>query len=273
MEIQPPAPANHRHRGRRGRHAAGATGLLVAGGAVTLLAEAVWTARRNLPSLVGLDATGTIDAPGPATSPPLRLVALGDSTLTGPGLASPAEIWLRQALEGLAFDGTIELTSLAVGGSRAADVRAVVPRALDLEPDLVVLAVGSNDAIHGTGSRAFTATLDAIVSEVLEQVPAIGVCNIGDLGNLARVPPPLTSVLRRRSAQVRRQIEDVVERHPGAVLLDVTASNPGFRDRSVFADDLFHPNASGHALWAESARPGLAQLLATAAARRTATTS
>ena len=43
--------------------------------------------------------------------------------------------------------------------------------------------------------------------------------------------------------------------------LDVTASNVGFRDRGVFAEDLFHPNEHGHALWAEAARPGLRDLL------------
>ena len=129
---------------------------------------------------------------------------------------------------------------------------------------------GSNDAIHGTGPRAFTQTLDAVVAELLEHVPAIGVCNVGDLGNLARVPPPLTSLLRTRSRQVKRQIEAVVARYPRAVLLDVTPSNEGFRDRTVFADDLFHPNVAGHALWAESARPGLAQLIAEATALRSA---
>ena len=38
----------------------------------------------------------------------------------------------------------------------------------------------------------------------VKSTPTTLVCNVGDLGNLARVPPPLTSVLRTRSRQVQR---------------------------------------------------------------------
>ncbi len=60
------------------------------------------------------------------------------------------------------------------------------------------------------------------------------------------MPPPLNSVLGRRSRTICRRIEAVVSRHERAVLLDVTPTNEAFRDRSVFAPDLFHPARSGH---------------------------
>jgi lysophospholipase L1-like esterase len=189
------------------------------------------------------------------------LVALGDSTLTGPGLADPDDVWLRRSLLDLRLERTVEVTSLAVGGSRAADVHRIVPAALELRPDMVVVAVGSNDAFHGTNIRSFAEALDAIVAMLLTEIPTVVVCNVGDLGNVARVPMPLSSVLRQRSLAVSRRIEAVVARHEGATLLDVSASNVAFRDRGVFAEDLFHPNRSGHQIWADVARPGLSDAL------------
>jgi lysophospholipase L1-like esterase len=260
MAIVPEPMPQHRRRLRRGA-ALGAGTALIAGGIATLGAEVVWVARRRLPSLEGLDATGPVPGRDLGRAP-IRLVALGDSTLTGPGLGEPDHIWLRRSLLDLDLDPTVDVVSLAVGGSRAADVLTVVPDALALDPDVVIVAVGSNDALHGTGYRAFGATLDAILSELLDQVRAVGVCNVGDLGNVARVPMPLSSVLRQRSLAISRRIEAVVARQERAVLLDVTASNVGFRDRGVFAEDLFHPNQRGHALWAEAAEPGLRAVLA-----------
>lgn len=126
----------------------------------------------------------------------------------------------------------------------------------------MIVAVGSNDAIHGTSARAFTETFQSILATLLEQVSAVGVCNVGDLGNVARVPMPLSSVLRRRSIAISRRIEATVAAQERTVLFDVTASDVGFRDRGVYAEDLFHPNQRGHALWAEAAEPGLRTLLA-----------
>lgn len=230
-----------------------------------LLGEVVWVVRRRLPTLSGLDPSGVVA--GPQSQPPIRLVVLGDSTLTGPGLRSPEEIWLRRALHELRLDQTVEVTSLAVGGSRVADVRRLIDKALAVEADVAVVAVGCNDAIHATPVRQFTRDLDLVVRRLLERFAVVAVSNVGDLGNLARVPRPLKSVLRRRSRLICRAVEAVVADHDRAVLLDVTPTNGAFRDRGVYAPDLFHPSHVGHSIWAEAAVPGLQQALEAVPAR------
>ena len=220
-----------------------------------LVAEYLWTTRRPLPSLTGIDASGRIGAIGAAV--PLRVVALGDSTLTGPGLDDPNHIWLPQAFARLGVPGGVELISLAVGGSCAADVARRVDEAIELDPDLVVVAVGCNDVIHSTPTRRFAATLDSIVGRLRATGAVVAVANVGDLGTIARLVWPLSRIVTVRSTSIRRAIETTVGRHDGVVLLDVTPSNSGFRDRSVFAADLFHPAASGHALWADAVLPHL----------------
>jgi lysophospholipase L1-like esterase len=230
---------------------------VVAGAAVVggLVAEAVWTVRRPLPSLTGWDASGTI--PGRDDADPLTVVALGDSTLTGPGLGDPSQVWLRQALERLAIPRPVELRSLAEGGSRVADVAQRIDAARAVGPDLVVIAVGSNDALRGTSTRTIRRQLDTLLGHLLDGVPIAAVANVGDLGSIPRVPPPLRSILQRRSRSVRAAIEDVVASHGRTVLLDVTPADEALRDRRLFAPDLFHPGAGGHEAWAVAAMPGL----------------
>ena len=70
--------------------------------AAALLAEVLWVLRRPLPTLTGLDVSRSVAGVGGgagAQQPPLRILALGDSSLTGPGLARAEEVWLHQALD------------------------------------------------------------------------------------------------------------------------------------------------------------------------------
>lgn len=234
---------------------------LLAGAAVTgLAAEVVWVARRPLPSFEGFDVSGVVG--GRLSGPPIRVVVLGDSTSTGPGLAGPEQVWLRRALVRMDLDRSVQVFSLAVGGSRVADVATRLDEAIELRADLAVVAVGSNDAIHCTSRRNFTAELERVVSRLDGCTPVVAVCNVGDLGNLARVPPPIRRVLRHRSATIRHGIEEVVARHDRLVLLDVTAADSLFRDRSIYAPDLFHPNQAGHEAWAAAVEPGLRKAFA-----------
>jgi lysophospholipase L1-like esterase len=249
--------------GRAAVRTAASVAALGSGAVAGLIAEFYWTTRRPLPSLAGIDASGLI---GGSPSEPLRVVALGDSTLTGPGIEDPLDIWLPRALARLDVPGGVELISLAVGGSRAADVLARVDEAIGLEPDLVVVAVGCNDVIHHTPIRRFGATLEELLTRLEASGAVVAVANVGDLGTIARLVWPLSRVVSVRSSSIRRAIETVAARHDGAVLLDVSASNAGFRDRRVFAADLFHPAAAGHALWAEAILPGLQRAVALALA-------
>jgi acyl-CoA thioesterase I len=212
-------------------------------------------ARLPLPTLDGIDASGTVAGLGDESV--LRVVALGDSTLTGPGITDPSDIWLRRALHRLELEPTVEMISLAVGGSRVSDVLGCVNEAIDLRPDLVVVAVGSNDALHGTPVRRFAAQLDELLDRLTADVPVVAVANVGDLGNIARARAPLTTALRLRARVICRTIEQTVARHDRTVLLDVTPSNVAFRDPQVFGADLFHPSEIGHSIWAEAIKGDL----------------
>ena len=238
-------------RGLVSRAAAAAT----AATGITLTAEVLWAAHRPLPRPGDIDTSGMVNAERDGT--PMRVVVLGDSTLTGPGLTSPDDVWVRQALMTVDLGRPVDLISYAVGGSRVADV---VRRLDDVDligVDAVILSVGSNDAIHGTGVRRFARTYDALLARLLAEVPVVALTNIGDLGRIARLPRPLRQIIGRRGRTFCRTVERVAAGHRRAVLLDVTPSNHWFRDRSLFGPDLFHPTRAGHTKWAEVAAPHL----------------
>src|SRR2546421_489876 len=92
---------------------AGAAGIPFAAVAAvgTVAAQFWYVAHRPLPSFLDLDPDGVF---GPDAAPEVRLALLGDSTVTGPGLDSPDDLWSRQVVRRLAVD----LPSLPVGLAR-----------------------------------------------------------------------------------------------------------------------------------------------------------
>lgn len=187
---------------------------------------------------------------------PVRVSVLGDSSVTGPGLADPTRVWVARLLDALPCP--VELRCHAVGGSRVRDVLVrQAPAAVADPPELFVLAVGANDALHGTPSRQFARDLEALL-ELLRAVAPVVTLGIGDLSVIPRLPGTLRPVVSLRSAAVDRLHASVsagrdgVHRVPVAELAD-----PHFRraGSSWFVPDLFHPNEAGHALWARLFEP------------------
>jgi lysophospholipase L1-like esterase len=140
--------------------AASSAALLGAG----LVARQVWGAlhRPDLPSFSNQDISGAFGDP---SLPPFRIVAVGDSSLTAPGIDDLDDVWLRRLAHRYTDRHRLELTSLGVGGSRAADVvNGQLTAAVRLRADLAVVSVGGNDVIWGVPVRRYARHLEAIVS-------------------------------------------------------------------------------------------------------------
>jgi len=240
-----------------------ASTLLVGTGAV-LGGQAVHAARRrDLPTVVGADASGV---EGDPAHPLVRVCAVGDSTLTGPGLDDPGDVWLRQALRVLAAEHQrrFELQSFAVGGTRMSDVaREQLDLLLSHRPDIAVVVVGTNDAIHFTPLPTVRDAYGRLLQRVAAEVPRVVVAGVGDLGNIARLRWPLAGALGLRGRAVDGIIRQTAAQHANVRYVDVALSDADFRrgGASLFAADMFHPNRDGHALWAAISRKALEQSL------------
>src|SRR3954451_24327364 len=76
-------------------------------------------ARAGLPQYDDLDVSGHY-GPHVSAAKPVRVAAVGDSTLTAPGVDHPRETFVARVAHGAGVP--VHLTRHAVGGSRIADV-------------------------------------------------------------------------------------------------------------------------------------------------------
>ena len=232
-----------------------------AGSAALMAAQLAWVVTRPLPSYTDMDASGV---EGPTQLPLVRLAVLGDSTCTGPGLADPADIWVRGFARSLTNTAHVDVRSVAVGGARAVDVvRDQLERAVQLQPDIALVSVGGNDALRGVRPGTFRRHLEEIVVSLNASARIVGLSGVGDLGSLPRVPRPLSDVARARSRIFNQIHIDVAHEH-GVVVADQWKwSVKEFNSRpELFAADQFHASAAGHAIWAEVAHEALGPHLA-----------
>lgn len=223
-------------------------------GTVIVAGQITHAALRNLPTFDGLDPSGTF---GDETLPRLRMLIVGDSTATAPGLHDPDASWPRLVARHMADRYQVELTCLAEGGARSHNVLEVqVPAALGRSWDITIVSVGSNDVMRLVPVWRFARRMDAIVEQLSERSRAVILFGVGDLGSIPRLPFPVD-----RIASAAGHVADWVHRRTATRFgvdkvdqwsLTTEPFNSGIH---MFADDLFHPSPIGHQAWADALIP------------------
>lgn len=214
--------------------------------------EAVYAILRPSPELESFDPSGEFGDPA---NPGLRVAVLGDSSVTAPGVSGPEDIWVSVVCQRLAAGRHVVLKSFAVGGSMAHNVVAEqMEQAIRFDPDLILLSVGANDVIKGVPRRRFAANLDQLVASLSTTGATIVQSGVGVMGSVPRLFPPLSTLMSRRAERFDRVHWEVAATH-GTHVVDQRSDDTRiwFRDRTLWAEDLFHVSAAGHARWAETA--------------------
>jgi lysophospholipase L1-like esterase len=237
---------------------AATTGL--AAGVVTVAGQIVYVGRRDLPHHPDLDASGPV---GRADRPSRDVVVVGDSSCTGPGLDRADDIWIRQLLR--RFDHhAFAVRSVAVGGAQTADVIAgQLPAAVTAARDIAVVSVGANDGLHGRSPLAIEARLGRIVDALLDRASVVILAGVGDIGTAPRIPFPLSATATAVGRAVDLVHRRVARTRPlvfKAPMWERTTESFRARD-DVWSSDRYHPNAAGHALWADAVEPAFAAAL------------
>jgi lysophospholipase L1-like esterase len=252
--------------GLAGRIAKAATVTVIAGtvgSAAVVAAEAAIAKTRRYASpdmrLAMRTSHGRLEAP------PIRLVLLGDSSALGVGVERVVDTVGGTIARQLADqDRRVELSSVAVVGSRSSDLGTQVARALiGPRPDVAVILIGANDA---TGLRRPTdaaASLAATVRRLRDLNVAVVVGTCPDLGATRAIAPPLrqfVGLLGRRIANAQA----AAVREAGGVPVDLGAiTGPVFRaDAGTLCHDGYHPSADGYRVWAHALMPAVLDALA-----------
>lgn len=222
--------------------------------------EAAYAVLRPAPRLEQFDPSGEF---GDASSETLRIAVLGDSSVTAPGVSGPDEIWVSLVCSRLADTRHVALRSFAVGGSMAHDVLAEqVDDAISFAPDVFFVAVGANDVIKGVPIRRFEANLDQLIGKLAATGATVVQSGVGILGTIPRLYAPLSTLMSRRAHRFDRVHWKVADAH-GTHVVDQWSDEARVwnTDRSLWAADLFHVSAAGHARWADTAWGTIGPLL------------
>ena len=229
--------------------------LVPLAGAVFIASQVLKAAHRtDLPSFPNQDPSGTF---GDDHLPPLRIVAMGDSSITAPGIDHLDDVWIRQVVNRFTDRHHVELISLAVGGSKARDViEGQLAEAVRLRPDIAVVSVGGNDAIRAVSASRFLRELSHIVERFAEICPVI-IYGIGDLGSIPRLPPSLRILLTRRSQLFDDIAQEVATARPHVIKVWTRGklTTAFWEDDTLFGRDRFHAGEGGHTVFAEGAIP------------------
>jgi lysophospholipase L1-like esterase len=232
------------------RHIGRAT-LLGAGALATTLAAEVVAARRHrfLPAAdPPLEISGTI---GPEDGEPLTLVVLGDSSVAGVGAEAAEDTLTYGVAKALSDQYRVSLHALGVSGSRLNHVVCdQLPQVEGLDPDIVLVCVGTNDVTHGTTVREARRQLRLLVDGLARFAPnaRVIVSGLPPAETSAAFHRPLRDLLGLRALLFTRLYRAELTPQGISVFDIAKLTKAAFSGkREMFSADLFHPSSAGYA--------------------------
>jgi lysophospholipase L1-like esterase len=222
---------------------------IAAGATVTTLAAEVLAARnhRFLPSEPMLEINCVL---GPEDAEPLVVAALGDSSIAGVGADCAEDTLTYGVAKAVAERYRVSLHSLGVSGARLSDVvRDQIPQLAELDADVVLVCVGTNDITHCTPVHEVRRQIQRLGSGLVTAAPRAVVVVSG-------LPPaetslafrwPLRTVLGAWARAYTRLYQAELAPY-GITVVDVArAARVAFRrQREMFSMDMFHPSSAGY---------------------------
>jgi lysophospholipase L1-like esterase len=182
---------------------------------------------------------------------PIRLLAIGESTVCGVGLTRGDETVAATTARALAHRTGRPVVWRAEGlsGATVRDAREqLLPRIAPEPADLLIVAFGVNDATAYRSPAEFADDLAGLVTAVRERIgdAAVIVGGVAPLRCFPALPWPLRSILGWRSAALQSAADRLPERLPRLVVERIPILEP-----ELFLHDGFHPNRRAHAIWGE----------------------
>ncbi|MBW3591552.1 MAG: SGNH/GDSL hydrolase family protein [Actinobacteria bacterium] len=229
-------------------------GFLLTGAVVLLVAEFVYTLKRDFPLT---DPEQPVAGEfGDSADEKLKFVVLGDSTTVGVGTTAENSFpWLLARWLARSFRVTLEVVGF--GGATTADLGPQVDKALQLDPDLILVEIGANDTTHLTPIFKVRKNMAETLDRLSKSDADVVVVGPPHMGTSPIFLEPLRTLTGLRGDMVRRAIEDEANKR-GLAYVDLAAgTREAFETEpdKYYSSDWFHPGAAGYKLWAEVMYP------------------
>ena len=182
----------------------------------------------------------------------LTYVVMGDSTSVAEG-AKYKDGYALATAKHLAQNHRVKFVNVGVSGATAKSVlEDQTALAIIHKPDLVLLAVGANDATHFTRSHEIQRSIQKIVDELklVNCNVRIVVTRSPAMDSVSRFPWGAKQVMGLRTRQVNKAFEPIIQKNDLTIAPIAEETRQAFlKDPTLTASDNFHPNARGYALW------------------------
>lgn len=182
----------------------------------------------------------------------LRYAVMGDSTSISQGSEYDDGYAVASARH-LARSYQVSLLNVGVSGATAETVRRdQLPKAKGFTPDLVLIAVGANDATKFTSAKNIEDSLQQIIDGLKEANKNVKIVVTGSpaMDSVSRFPFLSKWVMYVRTAQVNAVFDRLIKQNDLTHAPIARETRQAFlNDPTLTADDHFHPNKRGYALW------------------------
>lgn len=198
------------------------------------------------PAAVVTPAPPASPSPTPTPTPAsLTLVTMGASDVSGLGADDPATEGWAPVLA-TALTGKADHVRLGFPGWTAKQIRAnVLTKAVQAQPDLVVIWTGVNDMNAGVSVSAFETELDAILAALAKTEARVYVLNMPDVHRLPAFKAQSATIAPALPLW-RTAIQMTADRH-GARVVALTPYSDEFEAHpELISQDGFHPSTRGY---------------------------
>ena len=216
-----------------------------------LLAQGLWV-RKRTPRLP--DAGGPLEGTIAGSGEPIRLIAIGESTVAGVGAATHETALTGQLAIALSRHSQrgVDWLVVARSGINARNSLAdLVPQLSGRQADVVLIALGVNDSIEFHTARRWASDLERLIVAIRGEVgdALVLLAGVPPLDCFPALPQPLNSALGARSAALGVASVAVARKLPQVVHVPFQIEKRSAHQ--LFCADGFHPSELGYTLWAE----------------------
>lgn len=198
--------------------------------------------------------------------PALTYVVMGDSTSIGQG-ARYKNSYAVDSSNHLAKTHSVKFVNVGISGATAKSVLdEQLAKAVSYKPDVVVLAVGGNDATHFTSGKTIQKSLQQIIDGLKKSNCDVRIVVTGSpaVDSVTRFPFPVKQLMGLRSQQVNNAFKPIIAKNKLTLApIALKTRQPFLDDPTLLAQDNFHPNDRGYALWKPVINSALDQALKT----------
>lgn len=193
----------------------------------------------------------------------VHLMIFGDSTAAGVGCSDAGQVPGVLVARGLAdtTGSRIRLSTKAISGATSKGLAGQVDAMFIAgpPPDVAVIMVGANDVTKKHSITRSAQRLRSAVARLHEAGTLVVVATCPDLGTVAAIPQPLSTVVHRWSARLAYAQTVAVRSAGGTTVAMGDLLGHDFRSTPevLFSADGFHPSAAGYALAAEHILPAV----------------